>query len=58
MNAQEIVNILPQGYRWATEAEVARCMHPVYFNKTVQVWNTQGEHTFLSLAILDTTTKN
>jgi hypothetical protein len=37
MNANNIVDTLPIGYRWANELECERWTHPVYFSRMVQV---------------------
>lgn len=37
MNANDIVDSLPAGYRWADEVECDRWAHPAYFSKMVQV---------------------
>ncbi len=37
MNANTVVNEIPEGYRPATATEIARMMHPAYFTRMVQV---------------------
>ena len=50
MNAHDIVDALPSGYRYANEVECERWNHPAYFNKMVQVKN--GEYDGLPMTDL------
>ena len=42
MNANDIVNFPPAGYREATTIEAARQDHPAYWNRMVWVRTTPG----------------
>ena len=53
MNAHDIVDALPEGYRWTTEEECSRWTHPAYFNKMVQVRVSDDDGELTDLAIKD-----